>query len=405
MDAGHHDGLFSFTIEARDAPGARAGLLRTPHGTIRTPVFMPVGTNASVKSLSPDDLRRCSVQIVLANTYHLSLRPGADRIATLGGLHHFMRWSGPILTDSGGFQVFSLGHLRTVDEEGVTFRSQIDGSMHRFTPESVQETEAQIGADIVMPLDQLIALPATHAQAREAMERTTRWLERSIAARTRHDQALFGIVQGGTYADLRVAHAQALRRIDLPGYAIGGLSVGESKQEMHATLEALDPELPADRPRYLMGVGAPEDLVECVARGVDMFDVVLPTRIARNGTLLVRTGRVNLKNASHALRDEPIEPGCNCPTCRDFSLAYLHHLYRCEELLVYRLATLHNIWFMTHLISDIRASIIEGRFAIFRDEFHRRYRPPDAEVAREQRARRRLRSRTGADATEEDGDG
>lgn len=403
MSQAHDAAPFSFTVEARGAPSARAGILRTPHGTVRTPVFMPVGTNATVKSLSPDDLRACDVQIILANTYHLSLRPGADRLARLGGLHHFMRWSGPLLTDSGGFQVFSLGHLRAVDEEGVTFRSHIDGSLHRFTPESVQQIEAQIGADVVMPLDQLIALPATYAEAREAMDRTTRWLERSIAAHIRRDQALFGIVQGGAYADLRRAHARTLRQFDLPGYAIGGLSVGEPKEELHAMLDVLDPELPADRPRYLMGVGAPDDLVEGVARGVDMFDVVLPTRIARNGTLLVRTGRVNLKNASHALRDEPIEPGCGCPTCRTFSLAYLHHLYRCEELLVYRLATLHNVWFMTHLIADVRASIMEDRFATFRDEFHARYRPPNAEVARAQRERRRLHVRAGAE--EEHGDG
>ncbi|HWE61045.1 MAG TPA: tRNA guanosine(34) transglycosylase Tgt [Chloroflexota bacterium] len=398
---------FTFILEARDAPAARAGVLYTPHGAIRTPVFMPVGTNASVKSLSPDDLWLCDVQIVLANTYHLSLRPGADRIATLGGLHRFMRWSGPILTDSGGFQVFSLGHLRAVSEEGVTFRSHLDGSARRFTPESVQELEAQIGADIVMPLDQPIALPAGYEEARDAMERTTRWLARSIEAHVRADQALFGIVQGATYADLRVAHARALRQFNLPGYAIGGLSVGESKQEMHAMLEALEPELPADRPRYLMGVGAPEDLVEGVARGIDMFDVVLPTRIARNGTLLARTGRVNLKNAANALRDEPIEPGCGCPTCRGYSLAYLHHLYRCEELLVYRLATIHNIWFMTHLIADIRDSIMKGRFAAFRDEFHQRYRSPDPEVARLQRTRRRLSTRDTAehpDAPNEEGE-
>ena len=368
---------------------------------------MPVGTNATVKSVTSDELLQCSAQIILANTYHLSLRPGAEKIAALGGLHRFMRWSGPILTDSGGFQVFSLGHLRSVDEDGVTFRSHIDGSARRFTPESVQELEALIGADIVMPLDQLIALPAEQHVAREAMERTTRWLERSIRAHQRTDQALFGIVQGGTDPSLRVAHARTLRQFGLPGYAIGGLSVGEPKPEMHAMLEALHPELPEDRPRYLMGVGAPEDLVEGVARGVDMFDVVLPTRIARNGTLLLRTGRLNLKNATNALKDEPIEQGCGCPTCAGYSLAYLHHLYRCEELLVYRLATIHNIWFMTALIGDIRTSILEGRFAAFREEFHQRYRPPDAEVAQAQREKRRLKTRIAApevDPEEEEDD-
>lgn len=387
--------MFDFTLDATSGAAARAGTLQTPHGAIRTPVFMPVGTNATVKSLTPDELRACGAQIILANTYHLSLRPGAERVASLGGLHRFMRWDGPLLTDSGGFQVFSLGHLRQVDEEGVTFRSHIDGSTHRFTPESVQAIEAQFGSDIAMPLDQLIALPAEHAETRAAMERTTRWLERSIAAHTRPDQALFGIIQGGTFADLRAAHARAVTAFDLPGYAIGGLSVGEPKDEMHAMLETLHPELPANRPRYLMGVGAPEDLVEGVARGVDMFDVVLPTRIARNGTLLVRTGRVNLKNASNAGRDEPIEEDCGCPTCSTFSLAYLHHLYRCEELLVYRLATLHNIWFMTHLIGDIRRSILVDRFEAFRRAFHERYTPPDAEVARRQRNLRRQSAQAG----------
>jgi len=379
---------FHFALEAESAPAARAGILHTPHGTIRTPVFMPVGTNATVKTLTPEDLRQCGAQIILANTYHLSLRPGAERVATLGGLHHFMRWDGPILTDSGGFQVFSLGHLRTVDDDGVTFRSHLDGSPQRFTPESVQGLQEQIGADIAMPLDQCIALPADHGTAREATERTTRWLERSIQAHRRPDQALFGIVQGATFPDLRAAHARAVAGFDLPGYAIGGLSVGEPKPQMHAMLEAVEPELPRHKPRYLMGVGAPEDLVEGVARGVDMFDVVLPTRIARNGTLLVRTGRLNLRNAANAGRDMPIEAACGCPTCRTFSVAYLHHLYRCEELLVYRLATLHNIWFMTHLMSEIRQSILDNRFSAFREDFHLHYRPPDAEAAEEQRSRR-----------------
>jgi len=383
---------FAFHLEAEDEPSARAGILITPHGPIRTPVFMPVGTNATVKSLSPEEIRICGAQILLANTYHLSLRPSADTVAALGGLHRFMRWDGPILTDSGGFQVFSLGHLRTVDDDGVTFRSHIDGSSRRFTPESVQVLEAQLGADIVMPLDQCIALPAEHSAARQALERTTRWLERSVEAQSRPDQALFGIVQGAVFADLRVGHARAIRSFGLPGYAIGGLSVGEPKEQMHAMLEALDPELPRDKPRYLMGVGAPEDLVEGVARGVDMFDVVLPTRIARNGTLLTRSGRVNLKNAEHAGRDEPIDGTCRCPTCQGYAIGYLHHLFRCEELLVYRLATMHNLWFMTHLMEDIRTSILEHRFAQFRRSFHAAYIPPDAAVAEDQRAKRRAKN-------------
>jgi queuine tRNA-ribosyltransferase len=300
-----------------------------------------------------------------------------------------MQWTGPILTDSGGFQVFSLGHLRTIDDDGVIFRSHIDGSTHRFTPESVQRLEENIGADVVMPLDQCIALPATLEQARDAMERTTRWLERSIRARNRGDQALFGIIQGATFADLRVRHARTLREFQLPGYAIGGLSVGEPKDAMHHILEALEPELPADRPRYLMGVGAPEDIVEGVARGIDMFDVVLPTRIARNGTLLTRLGRVNLRNARHAIDDSPPDSRCGCPTCKRFSVAYLHHLFRCEELLAYRLATIHNLWFMTSLIADIRASICDGTFQAFRSRFHEHYRPPDQHLADVQRAKRR----------------
>jgi queuine tRNA-ribosyltransferase len=379
---------FHFTVHARDEPAARAGLLNTPHGPIETPVFMPVGTNATVKSVTPEELRACHAQIILANTYHLSLRPGGDAIESLGGLHRFMRWSGPILTDSGGFQVFSLGHMRTLDDDGATFRSHIDGSTHRFTPESVIALEEQLGADIIMPFDQCIALPAPHDAASAAVTRTTRWLERGIAAKRRTDQALFGIVQGAIFPDLRRRHARQLGEFNLPGYAIGGLSVGEPKEQMHAMLEVLEPELPADRPRYLMGVGAPEDLVEGVARGIDMFDVVLPTRIARNGSLLTRRGRVNLRNAQYALRDAPADPDCACTVCRTYSVAYLHHLFRCEELLVYRLATIHNLWFMTNLIADIRRSILEHRFSAFREEFHAAYRSPNQEVAEQQRARR-----------------
>jgi queuine tRNA-ribosyltransferase len=350
---------------------------------------MPVGTNATVKSVDPDDLIAVNAQIILANTYHLSLRPGAAAVAALGGLHRFMHWPGPILTDSGGFQVFSLGHLRTLDDDGVTFRSHIDGSTQRFTPEIVQALEEELGADIVMPLDQCIALPADYAHAMDALERTTRWLELSVSARKRNDQALFGIVQGATFPDLRARHAREVRSFDLPGYAIGGLSVGESKEDMHAMLEAVIPELPVDKPRYLMGVGAPEDLVEGVARGVDMFDVVLPTRIARNGTLLTRSGRVNLRNAGHALQDRPPDADCTCSTCARFSVAYLHHLFRCEELLGYRLATVHNLWFMTTLMADMRASILNDRFEEFRACFHHRYTPPDRDAATTQRSKRR----------------
>ena len=388
--------LFQFTVQARGDPAARAGVFRTPHGAVETPVFMPVGTNATVKSVTPDELHACRAQIILANTYHLSLRPGGDAIEALGGLHRFMNWTGPILTDSGGFQVFSLGHMRTLDDDGATFRSHLDGSTHRFTPESVVTLEEQFGADIIMPLDQCIALPAQYEAARDAVERTTRWLERSVRAKRRTDQALFGIIQGAIFPDLRRSHARRLREFDLPGYAIGGLSVGEPKEHMHAMLEVLEPELPADRPRYLMGVGAPDDLVEGVARGIDMFDVVLPTRIARNGSLLTRRGRVNLRNAQYALRDAPADPDCACAVCHAYSVAYLHHLFRCEELLAYRLATIHNLWFMTNLIADIRRSILEGRFAAFREAFHAAYRPPNQEAAEQQRSRRSVGRAHGA---------
>ncbi|MGH2346640.1 MAG: tRNA guanosine(34) transglycosylase Tgt, partial [Chloroflexota bacterium] len=344
-----------------------------------------------VKSVTSDELRSCHAQIILANTYHLSLRPGGDAVEALGGLHRFMKWDGPILTDSGGFQVFSLGHMRTLDDAGVTFRSHLDGSPRRFTPESVIALEEQFGADIIMPLDQCIALPAEYESARDAMHRTTRWLERCIAAKRRPDQALFAIVQGAVFADLRREHARRLREFNLPGYAIGGLSVGEPKEQMHAMLDVLNAELPTDRPRYLMGVGAPEDLVEGVARGVDMFDVVLPTRIARNGSLLTRRGRVNLRNAQYILRDAPPDPDCACSVCQTYTTAYLHHLFHCEELLAYRLATIHNLWFMTSLIADIRDSILANRFGAFRETFHATYRPPDQAIAEQQRMRRAVR--------------
>jgi len=379
---------FSFTLQATDTrTGARAGVVRTPHGDVPTPIYMPVGTQATVKTLTPDELTAAGASIILANTYHLSLRPGADRVARFGGLHRFMGWNGPILTDSGGFQVFSLGHLRKVDENGVTFRSHVDGSPQRFTPERVIQLEEELGADIIMPLDECLPYGVDERAATVALDRTQRWAERCRAARTRPDQALFGIVQGGMYPALRRRAATMLDELDLPGYAIGGLSIGESKAEMHAMLEEVTPLLPAHMPRYLMGVGAPEDLFEGVARGVDMFDVVLPTRLARNGAFFTMDGRLNIRNSRFADVEDPIMPGCACYTCARFSLGYLHHLFRVEELLGYRLATLHNVTFMLTLAGTIRRAVLDGTFVELHERFLAGYRAPNATVREEQRRR------------------
>jgi queuine tRNA-ribosyltransferase len=375
--------LFPFTLDATDPNvSARAGVFSTPHGAIRTPAFMPVGTQATVKALDPDDLAAVGAQIVLANTYHLSLRPGAEIVERAGGLHRFMAWDRPILTDSGGFQVFSLGDRRKIDDDGVTFRSHIDGSLQRFTPESVIAVEESLGADIIMPLDECVALPADDPTVERALRRTHHWLERAIAAKRRPDQALFAIVQGGLNHDLRREGAQFAGAAGVPGIAIGGLSVGESKPEMYATLAATTAVLPKDRPRYLMGVGAPEDLWECVARGVDLFDCVLPARVARHGGLYTPDGRVSIGNARFRDRFGPVDEACACPTCRRFSAAYLHHLYRAKELLWYRLATIHNLWFVLRQMDAIRAAIVGGSFVARHAAFAARYRPADRDAAR-----------------------
>lgn len=323
--------------------------------------------------MTPRDLRTLGATLILSNTYHLYLRPGAELIARLGGLHRFMGWDGPILTDSGGYQVFSLQALRRVDDEGVVFRSHIDGSTHLFTPEKVIAIQEQLGADIIMPLDEC-TIPNDYAYNLEALARTHRWAERSLAAKRRSDQALYGIVQGGVFQDLRIQSAQFLRALDLPGYAIGGLSVGETKAEMHQVLEWLHPELPRDRPRYLMGVGSPEDLFECVARGIDQFDCVLPTRMARNGAVLTHRGRLNLRNAQYAADPMPIEEGCLCYTCTTFSRAYLRHLIMADEITGLYLTTLHNLHFMLDLMRRIRQSILDGTFMEFRHAFLASYR-------------------------------
>jgi len=378
--------MFEYTLCKQDLrTRARAGVFTTPHGEIPMPIFAPVGTQATVKTVSPDELEDLGASLILANTYHLYLRPGPDLIMRLGGLHEFMRWPHPILTDSGGFQVFSLQDLRKVDEDGVTFRSHLDGSLHRFTPERVVEIQEQLGADIIMCLDECTE-PHDYHYNQAALERTHRWAERCKNAQTRRDQALFGIVQGGIHPDLRAQSAAFLVQLDFPGYAIGGLSVGETKEEMHRILDMVTPLLPEHKPRYLMGVGSPEDLFEGVSRGIDMFDCVLPTRTARNAGLFTRQGRINLRAARFAQDPGPIEEGCDCYTCRRFSRAYVRHLLRVKEFLGYRLATLHNLRFMLRLIDEIRRSILDGTFVEFKTRFLSEYQIVPEEVREEQRS-------------------
>ncbi len=386
----------SFEIVA-ELPGsaARAGVLHTPHGDVPTPAFVPVGTRAAVKTVTPDELRAVGATVVLSNTYHLYLRPGADLVAEMGGLHHFMAWDGPIVTDSGGFQVFSLAANRSISEEGVTFRSHIDGSVHLFTPESVMEVEQKLGADIIMPLDECTSYPVSHEYAEEALERTHRWAERARRAHSRPDQALYGIVQGSTYPDLRRRSAETLAAMGFPGFAVGGLSVGEPKEVMNEMLEVCVPLLPRERPRHLLGVGSPEDFFAGVARGIDTFDCVLPTRIARHGALLVPTGRLNIHNAQYAHDPRPVQEECGCYTCRTFSRAYLRHLFQVEELLGLRLATIHNLYFMLALMRRIRQSVIEGNLPAWQDEFLAAFKTVPEEVRRFEAQRRRQRHTQG----------
>lgn len=374
----------TLSIEATDS-AARVGTLTTPHGVVSTPAFMPVATQASVKALTSDEVSALGAEIVLANTYHLMLRPGADVMRELGGLHQFMRWPGPILTDSGGYQIYSLGHRVDVTDEAVTFRSHLDGSLHVLSPERAVAVQEALGADIIMALDHLTAQPADHAADEAALSRTLQWAARCREAKRRDDQALFGIVQGGLHLDLRERAIRALEEIDFPGYGIGGLSVGESKADMYAMLAALHPMLPTEKPRYLMGVGSPEDLLEAIGNGVDLFDCVLPTRLARHGALFVPTGRVNIRKAVYRTQEAPVDPTCDCPTCANYSAAYLHHLCRSEELLYHRLATLHNLRFIFRLLEDARTAIREQRFAAFKEEFLAQYTPASEKVRVEQR--------------------
>jgi queuine tRNA-ribosyltransferase len=362
---------FSFVVEARDGR-ARAGRLATPHGGVETPAFMPVGTAGAVKAVLHRDLWEVGARILLANTYHLMLRPGDALVAALGGLHSFTGWGGPFLTDSGGYQVFSLAALRTVDDEGVRFRSHLDGSEHLLSPERSMEVQQNLGADIAMAFDECPPGKAPREAVAEATARTTLWARRSREAHRRDDQWLFGIVQGGVHLDLREASARALVDLDFPGYAVGGLSVGEPKAGRDRVLEHLDPLLPADRPRYLMGVGTPEDLVEAVARGMDMFDCVLPTRNARNGQLFTSRGRLSVRNARYRDDPRPPDPGCPCPTCRTASRAYLRHLHQANEMTAATLMTLHNLFFYLDMMRTMRQSIRLCRFEEWRWETLRR---------------------------------
>ncbi|HCR12033.1 tRNA guanosine(34) transglycosylase Tgt [Solidesulfovibrio sp.] len=354
---------------------ARTGRLTTAHGAIETPVFMPVGTQGTVKSLCPTDLHDLGAQIILGNTYHLYLRPGDELVAKLGGLHRFMGWDGPILTDSGGFQVFSLSGLRRITEEGVTFSSHIDGSKHLFSPEKVISIQRNLGSDIMMVLDECVPFGADRAYTEKSLALTTRWAARCRKAHPSGDrgQLLFGIVQGGFFKDLRAESTRQLIDLDFEGYALGGLSVGESRAEMYDILDDATPLLPADKPRYLMGVGAPRDLLAGMAAGIDMFDCVLPTRNARNGTLFTTKGKVNIKRAEYREDDSPLDPDCPCYACRTFSKAYLRHLYIARELLSYRLNTLHNLTFFSQMMERARQAIREGRFAAFRREMEAVY--------------------------------
>ncbi len=357
--------------------GARAGRLHTPHGIIETPIFMPVGTLATVKGMSPEELLEMGSQIILSNTYHLWLRPGSDLVREAGGLHNFMNWQKPILTDSGGFQVFSLSNIRTIEEEGVHFRSHLDGSKLFLTPEKAMDIQHDLGADIIMSFDECAPIPATREYVKDSLERTTRWAERGLNHHVKSGndkkQALFGIVQGGEYSDLRKQSAREITSLDFPGYSIGGLSVGEPKPLMYEMLEETVPLLPFDKPRYLMGVGSPDALIEGVIRGIDMFDCVLPTRIARNGTTMTSQGRLVVKNQKYSRDFSPLDPNCDCYTCRNYTRAYIRHLFKANEMFGARLTTYHNLHFLLNLMSDVRQAILNDSLLDFKEYFFETY--------------------------------
>ena len=361
--------------------GARLGIVHTPHGSFETPTFMPVGTQATVKTMSPEELKEIGSGIILSNTYHLWLRPGHDIIKEAGGLHKFMNWDRPILTDSGGFQVFSLSKFRTIEEEGVHFRHHLNGNKLFLSPEKATEIQNALGADIMMAFDECPPYPATFEYMKASVERTSRWAERCLAAHGRpNDQALFGIIQGGEFEELRKQSAKDLVSLDFPGYAIGGLSVGESKEVMNEVLEFTTPLLPQDKPRYLMGVGSPGSLIDGAIRGIDMFDCVLPTRIARNGTLMTSEGRLVVRNAKYKRDFGPLDPNCDCHVCKNYSRAYIRHLIRAEETFGIRLTSYHNLYFLLNLMEQVRDAIRTDSLGDFREEFFERYgfNKPDA---------------------------
>ena len=364
---------FSFTIIKEDSKSsARIGKIITSHGEVNTPTFIPVGTQGTIKSLTPEDLESLGAEIILCNTYHLYLRPGHALIEKLGGLHSFINWNHPLLTDSGGFQLYSISSLRKIKEEGVYFQSHLDGSHHMISPEIAIEIQEALGADIIMCLDECTPYPVSYEYTRESLSLTTRWAERCKKAHKRNDQALFGIIQGGMFLDLRRESAQAIVSLDFPGYAIGGLSVGETKETMHEIIDHTLPHIPANKPRYLMGIGTPQDILECVSKGVDMFDCVMPTRHARNGMLFTSFGSLIIKNAQYADDPRPIDPECKCYTCKNYSRAYLRHLYMAKEILSARLNTIHNLHYYLNFMKEIREAIQNDQLADFRDEFYQK---------------------------------
>ena len=353
--------------------GARRGVVHTPHGDIQTPVFMPVGTRATVKSMTPEELKEIEAQIILSNTYHLYLRPGHNLVKEAGGLHKFMNWDRPILTDCGGFQVFSLSDLRTISEEGVEFKSHLDGSKHLFTPEKVMEIEEALGADIIMSFDECCPYPSTYEYTKQSMERTTRWAKRCKAAQTREDQGVFGIIQGGFYEDLRKKSTEDLVALDFPGYAIGGISVGEPKEEFLRILKYTVPLMPENKPRYLMGVGSPDYLIEAALSGIDMCDCVLPTRIARNGTAMTWQGKKVIRNATYERDFTTLDEECDCYACKNYTKAYIHHLIKNKEILGVRLLSIHNLRFLTKLMERVRIEIENDNLLEFKKEFYKKY--------------------------------
>ena len=366
--------VVNYELVAEDRKtGARAGLLHTPHGVFKTPMFMPVGTQATVKTVTPEELEEMGAQIILSNTYHLFLRPGTELIHEAGELHRFMNWNKGILTDSGGFQVFSLGAMRKITEEGVYFRSFLDGSKQFLSPEISIRAQEDLGSDIAMAFDECIPYPADYEYARKSTERTTRWAERCIKAHQRTDRGIFGIIQGGMYKDLRKQSAMEISSLPFDGMAVGGLSVGEPHDLMYDILEETIQWMPKGKARYLMGVGTPDCLVEGVARGVDMFDCVFPTRVARNGMAMIHTGRMNMKNKQYERDFRPIEESCGCYTCRNYTRAYIRHLYKSEELLAFRLVTIHNLYFLLQFMRDMREAIVQGNFSEFREHFMEHY--------------------------------